>query len=306
MSSAGIAWTALRRRWNGFFHGPVSPRVCAVLRIGFGLLIFINFLVFYPEVDRWFGPNGLLPFEASRTIVDPDTVTIFQWFPESAAFVRACLILLLVQSLCLAAGFFGRFNAACVFVLMTSFHHRNMALIDAEDNLMRIACFLLIFMPLDDAFSLRNLIARIRRHPRQLEHFPAWPLRLMQIEMSLIYLSTALLKLRGEDWRSGSALYYAVQIDLFKRFPMPAFLIENPALSSLATWGIMALELALPVGLWIRRTRPFAIAAGILMHLTIEYSMNLFLFQWAMIVGLFSFWSAGNDGKSLGSPTQPG
>ncbi len=302
MSSAGKAWAVLRQAWNGFLHEPVPTRVCAVLRIGFGLLIFINFAVFWREVDRWFGPGGLLPFDASRSIVDEDTLTIFQWFPDSALLPQICLTLLLVQSLLLAAGFFGRFNAACVFVFMTSFNHRNMALFDAEDNLLRIACFLLIFMPLDDAFSLRNLIARIRRRPRRFKPVPAWPLRLMQIEMSLIYLSSALLKFRGEDWRGGSAIYYAMQVDLFKKFPMPAFLLESPALASLAAWGIMAMELALPFGLWIPRTRPFAIAAGILMHLALEYSMNLFLFQWAMIVGLLSFWPVGNDRSRVKPP----
>lgn len=290
MSSAKTAWTSLRRAWNDFFHHPVSPQVCGALRIGFGLLIFINFALLFRDVDRWFGPEGVLTFQASRAIVDPDTITIFQYFPDSSHAVHVCYLLLLVQSLCLAAGFFGRFNAACVYVLMTSFHHRNMALFDAEDNLLRIACFLLAFMPLDDCFSLRNFIACIRRRPRLMRTSPAWPLRLLQIEMTLIYVSTALLKLRGVDWRSGSAIYYAAQVDLYRRFPLPAFLVDNLFLGNLATWGVMALELALPFGLWTRRTRPFAIAAGIFMHLMIDYSLNLFLFQWAMIVGLLAFW----------------
>jgi hypothetical protein len=302
LSSAKAPWFFLRQAWNDFFHSPVSPQICGILRIGFGLLVFIDFLVLFRDVDRWFGPGGMLTFDASRAIVDADTITIFQWFPDSWLAVHVCYVLLLIQSLCLAAGFFGRFNAACVFVLVTSFNHRNMALFDAEDNLLRIACFLLIFMPLDDAFSLRNLLDHSSGRPLRTKTFPAWPLRLLQIEMTLIYLSAALLKLRGEDWRSGSAIHYAVQVDLFRRFPVPQFLVDDLSLGKLATWSILALELALPFGLWIRRTRPFAIAAGILMHLAIEYSMNLFLFEWAMIVGLLSFWPTGNDGAPVGLP----
>ena len=278
---------SVRREWNAFFHAPMPTRTCGVLRIGFGLLVFVGFAVLYPDVDRWFGPDGVLTFAASRAIIDPDTVTIFQLFPQSSLAVHVLYGLLLVQSLCLIVGFYGRAQAACLFVLVTSFQHRNLAMFDAEDHLLRLGCFFLIFMPVDDAFSVRSWLRRERPARR---HGPIWPLRILQIEMTLIYLSSGLLKLAGEDWRSGAAIYYAVQVDLFKRFPLPAFLTHDPTLIHLATWSIPLLELTLVPGLWWRRTRALALTAAVAMHLAIEYSLNLFLFEWTMIVGLLSFY----------------
>jgi hypothetical protein len=41
--------------------------------------------------------------------------------------------------------------------------------------------------------------------------------------------------------------------------------------------------------LWIPKIRWLAISLAALMHLGIEASMNLFLFQWVMLLGLVSF-----------------
>ena len=283
----GDTFAVLRANWNDFFFAPMPLHVCAVLRIAFGLLIFIDFAFLFPDVDKWFGPDGVLPLAASRLVVDPDTVTLFQLFPDSAFVVHALYMLVLVQALCLATGFYGRFQAACLFVFVTSFQHRNMPLFDAEDTVLRLACFFLTFMPVDAVFSLRNLLAPHR--PRPVEPPPIWPLRLLQIEVTLIYLSTALLKFRGHDWIDGTALYYALQVEQFQRFPVPPALVENLALSRFATWAVLAIEFVLPFTLWIRKVRPFAIVAGILLHLAIDYAMNLFLFEWAMIAGLLAF-----------------
>src|SRR5262249_23336480 len=120
-----------RRGWNDFFYAPMPTKTCGLLRIGFGLLVLLSFGVLYPDVDRWFGPDGVLTFAASRAIIDPDTVTIFQLFPQSSLAVHVLYGLLLAQSVCLILGLYGRAQAACLFVLVTSFQHRNLAMFDA-------------------------------------------------------------------------------------------------------------------------------------------------------------------------------
>ena len=59
--------------------------------------------------------------------------------------------------------------------------------------------------------------------------------------------------------------------------------------SQISTWAVLALELALPFMLFIPRLRLLASVRGILLHLSIDYALNLFLFEWAMIIGLLSF-----------------
>jgi hypothetical protein len=277
------AWVTFRRAWDEFFFAPMPLRVCATLRIAFGALMLVNCIVIFAGVDRWFGPEGVLTFEASRRIIDPDTLTIFQWFPHSTLTPRVLAAVMLVNCMGLVLGIYGRLNAACLFVLYTSFVHRNLAYCDSEDRLLRLACFFLALMPVDAACGLRA--KRFARPPV----VSVWPLRLFQIEMTLIYLSTALLKMRGPEWWDGTALHSALGVELYQRFPIPESLANGPVLSRLATWGVLAVESLLPLALWLPRFRVWAVGTAIAMHLAIDYSMNLFLFEWAMIAGLLAF-----------------
>ena len=54
---------------------------------------------------------------------------------------------------------------------------------------------------------------------------------------------------------------------------------------------VLALEWILPVALWVKRSRKIAVAVAIAFHLAIDWTMNLFLFHWIMILGLLSFLS---------------
>jgi hypothetical protein len=57
--------------------------------------------------------------------------------------------------------------------------------------------------------------------------------------------------------------------------------------------------LAVPILIWFRETRwPALIAAG-LHHLAMEYSMNLFMFHWLMLIAWSSF-IAGEEWRWLG------
>lgn len=286
--SASLETKGLCAAWNRFFHIGASPSAYAILRIGFGLVIAITFLTGWADAQKWFGPDGVLSFEASRAIVDPDTLTLFQLFPRSEVAVTVVYSLVIIQAMLLVFGIYGRFQAACLFVLLASFHHRNNAWCDAEDTLMRLACFYMIFMPLDASWSVRKLLPVARRElPKAC---PSWPLRLFHLQMAVIYLSTGILKLQGADWREGAAVYYSLNLVQYHRFPLPQFMMQSLLFSQMSTWAVLALELALPFMLFVPRLRLFAIVSGIVLHLSIDYALNLFLFEWAMIVGLLSFW----------------
>jgi hypothetical protein len=117
-----------------------------------------------------------------------------------------------------------------------------------------------------------------------------WLLRLAQIQLALVYVSTAWEKLRGRDWVDGHALYYASRLDgVFGRFPVPGTFLESLFLMKFLTWTALALECFIPIGLWFTETYRWAIASAISLHLAMEYTTNLFLFKWLMLVSLILF-----------------
>lgn len=293
-SESPLKFKSIRNTWNWFFFESADPRLCAVIRVGFGLLLLIVLCVQYPDVEQWYSSEGWLPYDVSRKVVDPDTGTLFQWLPDDPETVHWCYSFFFLQTVLLCFGVCSRFQAFCVFVWLTTFHHRNCMIIDGEDNVFRIYAFLLALSPCGCRWSFDNWLHRIRRS----ESVPtppsgAWAVRLMQLQLTLIYVSTAWEKLNGHAWLDGTALYYTSRLDdWFGRGPVPESLFNSLPAIRWMTWSIVVVEVLLPIGLWIRETRRWSILLGIGLHLSIEWMMNLFLFEWIMILVLFSFATA--------------
>lgn len=278
-----------------FIHAPVDARIVAVIRIGYAGLMLINVLCWWPDLDRWFSDVGPLPLDVSRRLIDSRCLTLFQVLPADPLTVRLVYGIFVAQLLSLLVGFRPRFQAACCYVWLVSFQHRNTLIFEGEDTLFRIMGFLLIFMPLGNAWSvdrwLRNLDANARR-PMIVD---GWAVRLLQLEMAMLYFSAAWSKLLGEPWRDGTALYYVSRLDdYWGRFPILAFLVETPWIVRGLTWSTMGLEFAIPVMIWFPPTRRLALVMVLIFHLACDYTMHLFLFHWVMLLGWVSFVQPGD------------
>lgn len=275
---------------EAWLYAPRDTRVCAAFRIGYAGLLLINVLVWAPDLDLWFSEDGVLPYAASREVADPDTLTLFTLLPRTR-FALWCAYLAFVSHIALLGiGYLTRFQAVCAYVWLVSFQHRHMILFDAEDNVFRILGLCLVFVPAGARWSVDAWVRRKFRDESRVTVAPAWGLRLAQVQMTTVYVSTVCLKFTSADWRGGDALYYVARLDdLYGRFPMPAWLFETPAAYHFATWAVLACELTIPIALWVPRLRVAALVLAACMHLGLDYAMNLFLFQWIMLLGLVSF-----------------
>ena len=287
------------RAWDDLFFAARDPRLAAVLRIGYGALLLINLAVLAPDVPLWFSERGLLPAAAARELMTEHAPTVLGWV-AAAWWPWLCYGVLVAAAALLTAGWHTRIQAVIVLIGLTSFQDRNYAIVDGEDTLFRLFAFYLALCPAGWAFSLDARRRRRRGGPHEPDEHDEhdehddppipWGLRLFQIQISVIYLSSAIEKSLGTDWTSGTALYYVARLDnYFGKFPVPGFVFETLWLTRLLSWSVLALEWALPVLLWLPRTRRIAIAVAIAFHLAIDYSMNLFLFHWLMILGVLSF-----------------
>lgn len=105
---------------------------------------------------------------------------------------------------------------------------------------------------------------------------------MIQLQLSLMYVATFLLKLKGAPWLLGSALFYVYHLDEFKRFPIPQWFFQ-PAVLKFGCWATLVLEFSLGVLIWIKEFRYPLLALGLLFHLWLEYSLNIPLFQWDIL-----------------------
>ncbi len=275
---------------RAFIHAPVDARIVAAIRIGYAGLMLINVLCWWPDLDRWFSETGALPLAVSRQLIDSRCLTLFQVLPADSTTLRIVYGIFIAQLLGLLVGFLPRFQAACCYVWLVSFQHRNVLIFEGEDTLFRIVGFLLIFMPLRSAWSVDR---RLWNHPDKAGPsivVDGWAVRLLQLEMAMLYFSAAWSKLLGLPWRDGTALYYVSRLDdYWGRFQVPAFLMETPWIVRGLTWSTMGLEFAIPVLIWFPPTRRLALLMVVVFHLACDYTMHLFLFHWIMLLGWVSF-----------------
>ncbi len=257
------------------------------MRIAYGTLLLVYVAVWGLDASLWFTDEGVLRTETARQLGDYQNESLLFWLPSNRPVALTLLIVLWLQSLLLLLGCWSRLQVACIFVWLVSFQSRNPLIHDGEDIVFRLLSFFMIFMPLDHAWSLGRWLRGV---PSTSGRADAWALRLVQFEVTAIYLSTALSKWQGVTWINGTALYYVSRMDdLYGRLWLPDRLFENAWTLHLATWGVLGVETTLPFLLWYPRTRRLGLGLAVGLHLSIEYAMHLFLFQWVMIVCLLSF-----------------
>jgi hypothetical protein len=269
--------TQIWKAWNHFWFEPQSPEPMGFFRILFGLVLLANGLLLAPDLLNYFGPDGFLSLPTSQLVADGLRINIFNWLSDANLSTVFVFLFYLIASFTLTVGFWTRTSAAIVFLTLVSFHHRNLLILSSGDTLMRLISFLLIFSQAGTAYS----IDQIRKGGVVVASSP-WAQRLIQYQVSLVYLMGVLWKLDGSTWIDGTAMYYASRLEEFWRFPVP-YLFEHMWTLKLITWVTLNIELALGTLIWFRKYRYPVIIAGVLMHLGIEYAMNIQLFEWLMI-----------------------
>lgn len=280
--------TALVDAWQRFWFQPKPTSTLALVRIAFGLLMIGWTAALLPGLSAMFGSEGLLPRQPTVTYAGGHWVWgLLGLFPGQAALV-ALFALLMASSVCLMLGFCTRLAALFVFVGVLSFERRNPFVFDSGDALVRIIALYIALSPAGAALSV-DRFRRAREHFWEAPVRTQWALRLLQIQLSVVYLSTVWAKARGTTWNDGTAVSYALRIKDISRFHVPTAISDSAVVSNFLTYGTLAIELAIAVLVWNRKARPWVLGLGVILHLGIDYSIRVGFFTFAMFVLYIAF-----------------
>jgi hypothetical protein len=273
----------LLQRWDRFWFQPFSTATLGLVRIAFGGVMVAWSLSLLPD---------LMVFFSTRGIVEAQPIGAWPWgllaLVENDAAVVALWGVFLFASLSLMIGFRSRLASVLVFVALVSFQRRNPYVFNTGDLLIRVTAFFLMLSPSGAALSLdrwRQSRDDFWMSPQRTQ----WGLRLIQIQLSVVYLSGVWAKLRGTAWPDGTAVSIALRIEDIARFPVPAFVTDSAIVSSLATYGTLALETALGIFIWNRRLRPWVLGLGVMLHLSIDYALLVGFFSYVIFVNYLAF-----------------
>jgi hypothetical protein len=194
---------------------------------------------------------------------------------------------LLVSAIAMTVGWHSRIAALAVFVLVVSFEYRNPWIFNSGDTLIRVEALILALSPCGAALSLDRRRSTGTFWSAQVR--ASWAIRLLQIELSLIYLATVRAKVDGNAWPQGTAVSYALRLQDMLILPTPHWLTANALLMNIATWGTLALELSIGILVWNKRFRPWVLAGGVMMHSMIMITIAVGFFAPAMFVLYLAF-----------------
>jgi hypothetical protein len=261
--------------------------VCRILAVGTQLLLFrpsLEYQLFllrnndtYIEpqaLTRWMA--GILPVEVYRS---PD-------------FFQILYGVMLVAGIAALVGFFTRPSlflfALGNWVLIS--HSYSYGSRHHPAAMMCIFLMILAFSPAGRALSLDSLLRRRRAAGEALTAMAFWPLRLMQIMLVLMYLSAGVCKIfrGGLDWFNGYTLQaYLLQDAIRWERPLGLWLAQQHYLCIALSIGAVLLELAFVLALFWKRSVPFLLVSGALLHIGIYVTQAAPFFQLLVLYAVF-------------------
>ncbi|MGH2995308.1 MAG: HTTM domain-containing protein [Gaiellaceae bacterium] len=270
--------------WERFWFVRAETSTFAVIRVAFGVVLLAWTLSLAPSLYSLLGSDGVFP---GHPDVGTGGWSVLQ-ISDSDAVVTVLYLLLLVGSLFLLVGFKTRLAAFVVFVCLVTFDRRNPWMLNSGDLLLTVLAFYIMLMPSGEALS----VDRWLKTRRGFWEFPVrslWPLRLVQVQVSILYVAAVWEKVRGTTWNDGTAVSYAFRLEDLERFPVPGFVTDSLLLVNLLTYGTLAVELALGILVWNRVLRPWVLLAGVGLHLGIDFATRVGFFSYAVFVAYIAF-----------------
>lgn len=286
------------RAWNVFWFGPVSARPLAAFRIVFGLVALANLGLLTVDLDHWLTGDGLLRGTEALELAGPLRPSPLQYLQDGTT-VRAWLAGTALATLLFTVGWRTRLMSVLMYLGMLAIHHRNISTTSGADVLLITLAFYLMLSPCGAAFSLdARRVARRRGTPAEPLIEP-WAQRLIQIQLSLVYFVTSVLKCHGTTWLDGTALHYVLhnpEIGRFSLEPLSQYPLAVNALTHLA----LVAEFGLAVFLWFKATRPWAILVGVGLHFSILFVVNIPIFGELMTACYIAFLTPQELNAALG------
>jgi hypothetical protein len=269
-----------------FASAPASPRPLAFLRMGVTGVLLVQAFMIAPDVTELYGPRGVVQWAVSDSWIAAGAPRL-RWFTLAlapfdvapATVVRGVFVVYAISLACLFAGWRTRAAAVLAWLTHLSFKESGAASIYGVDHFANIALFYMVWMPVGDYASLDVQAGRRRATPSAAARLS---LRVLQLHLCIVYLSSGLEKAVGLDWWTGDVMWYSLMRPDLSRFDF-SWLAQAEWLTVLIAWGTLILEIGYPIYIWLPWTRK-AWAWGIVaMHAGIAVMMGLVTFSGVMI-----------------------
>ncbi len=194
----------------------------------------------------------------------------------------------------MALAFLGLTNRPIMLVtwaLAQGFINRNYSMLFGADLIGTLFFFYLSFTHCTEYFSLKKIFfKKEKQHNSESfsDQLSAVFFRLMQIQISVIYMYTGFEKLKGSTWWDGTALWTVFANPQFSSLDL-IWMRHFPLFFAVGTFTTLIFEVYFPTVIVSQKFRPYWLMLGVVFHGTIGLLFGLLPFSLIMISTYFLF-----------------
>ena len=272
-----LTFAGLKDRVGRFFFAREVPYGIAVARIALPVPLLYDAVLRWPHARELYSADGA-PAALWHTYGWPNAL------PELPGWAAVGLFTLYVLALvCALVGWKSRLN--CGLAAAGCFYFCSLDGIGSLNKYTAIATHLFALLALSRCgavWSLDAAAARRRAAARGEEwspgRFPAWPRRLIQLHIGLVYFGAAFTKLHTPDFFTGDQMTYWMATHLNRPHPLGGTMLTYPVLLQLGAYATCCWELTFLFLAWSGWGRRVMLTLGVKFHLMTTLTLGLFLF----------------------------
>lgn len=315
-----------RKAWDRFWFRPVDLRGLALARMATALAGLWTAWEYVAILGHLTYPGGIPPeasaLWAGRSAMGPLAGLEFLSAPPGPH------LLLLTLALSLAAlglGYRTSLAGGLSWGILFWFQTRNPIVLNGGDEFLRLVLFYLalghLAIPLQhrrwsvDSLragghagsrhgGLHAVLASWRSYWNREAPPPAWPVRLLQLQLVTLYLTSGLWKASGTEWRDGTGLWLALANPATSRIPIPDT-AEIQGLFLVLGVATMGWQLLFPILVWLPSTRWAILMGGVTFHLFTGVLMELGPFPAVILASYPTFLFMGREKAYRRTSTGP-
>lgn len=257
-----------------------DPRALAAFRVALGFVVLWKSVIEWSDLEMFYTDLGVVT--RSQLLQRGGSWSLY--FLSGTVFWSA--VLMTLQVLAAAAftvGWRTRWANLILWGLVASLQARNTLLLHSGDTVLRVVLFWSLFCPLGSYGSLDVWRAGAGSEGKPVKPVFNAGLLALQAQIMMIYIFGALKKTDVAWTRDGTAIYTALQADLYV-LPFGKWLVLQDELCRLMSLGVVWVELLGPLLLLLPFRRSFfrLLAVGLFLGLHLGFALCLDL-------GPFSF-----------------
>ncbi len=282
-----------RRAFARFVSQPATAKPLAALRIGLCVVLLLQGFAYAPDLQTLFGPRGIVQYPVLDPADGPSAITDgvprIQWLIDIFAplgasgetCVRGVFLVYMTSLVGLLIGWQTPVAAWAAWLSHLTMNSSGAHQIYGVDYFANIFLFYCVVMPVGHYWSADVSAGRASLDPT------AWArlsLRVFQIQMCIVYFTSAIAKSLGSQWWTGEIMWRAMNMPELAQPIEFWWLAYVPWLCPVLSCSSLALEYAYAILVWPRATRFWMALATIALHVGIGLGMGLVSFAAVMIV----------------------